>query len=383
MAKTPYNSLKSEDILAGHISGLQTDINKIQEVLDMKTGTRSGHALEPVIDQDDPSLRYRIYEATERNWLESPAPTIYRNGSEVPSDEYILHAPYGVVVFHEQQNSNDSVTADFTHIMGTSTKIENLDSSVSNLQGDLSTAQGDINELDNRVTDLEDNPPSNGGGGSINVVGSLPLYNLPGSYITHMRMDYNPFTNEYQDGDWVESPNVTGIEPSFNVMVYGGTMDAFPLPIEREITVAQAAIMLGEGTPYAVRVKIGLYKDNGNMYPGELVFSAHDIIVNPGEWGYYDVNQTIPPGLYWIVRMDKSTSWWNGIGRANAIHLEVFDAVSFLRNLAERPDPFTTRGGYRATDVPWTDEASLPQTFPSGVELFSRADYCSPWLVLG
>ena len=558
MAQTPYNSLKSEDILAGHISGLQTDINKIQNVLNMKTGTRSGHKLNPVADQDDPALRYRIYEATERNWLDTPAPVIYRNGVVVDTSEYILQAPYGVVVFHEQQNSTDNITADFTYVLGASTKIETIDNNIStvnqqisqldaeiSVQADqiaskvsrtefdslqiggrnlarldvsnytkngitvtnnngtitldgtssaradiwltvarsdlidiskagkiyagetytLSTniisgntsdtlvvrasfldrednfdwnymscspenastkvatedgyiiayrvlvdksgvvfdnlklnvklekgnkatdwtpapedVQGQIDGLDTRVTNLE----KSGGGATLD--GVVPFYNvLSGSYISHMRQDYNPWIGSKDDttGDWVTNYDPNTHIPAFNILVNGGTMDAFPLPISKGITISQAAIMLGSATPYAVRTKIGLYKDNGNMYPGELVFSAHDIITNPGEWGTMEVNVTIPPGLYWIVRLDKSNCYYNGLSRESALSINKFDAVTFLQELADRPNPHTSYGGYRATDVAWTDDTSLPETFPSGVGLFSREFYCSPWLVVG
>lgn len=346
----------------------------------MKTGTRSGHKLNPVADQDDPALRYRIYEATERNWLDTPEPVIYRNGVVVDASEYILQAPYGVVVFHEQQNSTDNITADFTHILGASNKIETLDNNISTLQRDLGTAQSDISELDTRVTTLE----TSGGGATLD--GVVPFYNVvSGSYISHMRQDYNPLigSEDETSGDWVVSYNPNTHRPAFNILVRGGTMDAFPLPISKEITVSQAAIMLGSATPYPVRTKIGLYKDNGNMYPGELVFSAHDIITNPGEWGTMEVNVTIPPGLYWLVRLDKSDSYYNGLTRDSALSINKFDAVKFLQELADRPNPHTSYGGYRATDVAWTDDASLPEAFPSGVGLFSREFYCSPWLVVG
>ena len=83
MAKTPYHDLSTQDILSAHISGLQHDIGKLQEVLDLQTAEVSGHELEPVNDQQDPALRYRIYEGSIRGWLENPSPVIYRNGSQV------------------------------------------------------------------------------------------------------------------------------------------------------------------------------------------------------------------------------------------------------------------------------------------------------------
>lgn len=366
MAKTPYNSLKSEDILAAHISGLQTDINKIQEVLDMKTSTRSGHSLEPVTDQEDPALRYRIYEATERNWLESPTPTIYRNGLEVPSDEYILHAPYGVVVFHEQQNSEHNITADFTHVIGGSNKVDSIDGKISDLESDVSG-------LDTRVTDLEEAPS-----GGMSNLGVTPIF-TSGSYVSHQRRNYFEAS---QDSAEDNTGDPYALEPAFNILVEGGTLDAFPMPIYETTTFSRAGIMLGDGTGYPVRVRIGVYSDD-NGRPGDLIYGTNDIIVSPGEWGYQDnINLTLEPGFYWIARQDKSDCQWNGLNRRSAINIQRFDAESFLQNLAERPNPFTLYGGYRATDVPWTDDTSMPSTYPSQGELFSRTAYGTPWLVV-
>src|SRR5690606_39359582 len=130
MAITPYRNLSSEDILAAHVSGLQHSVNKIELVLDMKTSQTTGHQLRPVDDQDDPSLRFRIYEGSIRGWLEEPEPIIYRNGSVVDPNDYVISPAHGVVVFHQQQASTDEITADFTHITAGSSVIESLQSGI-------------------------------------------------------------------------------------------------------------------------------------------------------------------------------------------------------------------------------------------------------------
>src|SRR5690554_4885602 len=111
LSKTPYRDLSSEAILSAHISGLQHDMNKIQEVLDMRTSSVTDHELKPVNDQEDASLRYRIYEGSIRNWLDNPAPSVYRNSSLVNPEEYIIEPAYGVVIFHEMQTPSDNITA--------------------------------------------------------------------------------------------------------------------------------------------------------------------------------------------------------------------------------------------------------------------------------
>jgi hypothetical protein len=124
MAKTPFNDIKSEDILSAHISGIQHSINKMEEVLGMKTASVTAHALVPVADQEDATLHRKIYEGTIRNWLMNPLPVIKRNGVTVSSSEYVLSAAHGVIVFNNQQATNDVITADISHITNKSAFIE-------------------------------------------------------------------------------------------------------------------------------------------------------------------------------------------------------------------------------------------------------------------
>lgn len=369
MAKTPYGKLGSEDILSAHITGIQSDINKIQDVLNMKTGSKTNHTMVPVQDQEDPSLRFRIYEATERNWLKSPKPVIKKNGVNVNESEYIIQESYGVIVFHEQQLASDTITADFSHIIGASKVIEDIGN-------DITSLDNKYDGLDTRVETLESNPGGGGGGGdTLTLGGVVPYYPYSGSYITHMNQFYNPFG---EDNDY----NRESHTPMFNILVNALTLDAFPMPISRRMTIREAGIMLGEATNYSVRTRIGLYKDNGNLRPGELLFDTADIIVAPGEWGYADVNKTVEPGLYWIARHDKSSSNYNGLRQKSVINIQRFNGETFMRNLADRPNPFTIFGGYRASNVPWEDGGNLPKQFPSDAELFRRSDYASPWLIV-
>lgn len=366
MANTPYKDLRSQDILSAHLSGIQHDINKIQDVLNMQTKSVEGHELVAVNDQDDPALRYRIYEGTIRNWLDEPKPVIYRNGSEVSENEYSLQAPYGVIVFKEQQSADDEIVADFSYINSDSKTINDIESDIDIIIDE------ELKKINEEIEKLKDN--GSGGGDlpdNINILGGVsPFYMASGSYMSHYKRNYDPVT---EDGY-----NTQSHKPSFNVLVYGDTIDAFPFPVTAETTFKQAGIMLGDGSSDSVDVRIGLYKDNGKLYPSELVFQSPIITVNPNSWGYVDINVTIPAGLYWIARHDGNTAYWNGLASRSVINIQKFDGESFLRNLAERPNPFSVYGGYRATNIPF---GNMPDPFPSGIELFRRDDYCSPWLI--
>lgn len=369
MAKTPYQNLSTQDILSGHLSGVQSDINKIQEILDMKTKNVTGHQLNAVRNQDDVSLRYIIYEGNIRNWLDEPTPIIYRNGIEVDASEYELQAPYGLIVFQEQQSSSDTITADFSYIVSESNKIEEMDSKVEEVDSHVSN-------VDDRVKTLEDNEGDSGGSGELpsnyNILGGVsPFYMSSDSYLSHQKRNYDPLTKE--------GYNTESHEPAFNTLVYGDTLDVFPFPITTETTFKQAGIMLGDAASSSVDVRIGLYRDNGNLYPGELVFQTDTISVEPDSWGYADINETIPAGLYWIARHDGGTAYWNGLNQNSVINIQKFNAETFLRNLAERPNPFSVNGGYRVTNVSFGE---IPSTFPSDIEPFSRGTYGSPWLII-
>lgn len=352
MAKTPYKDLSSESILSAHVSGLQHDINKIQDVLNLQTKEVTSHELIPVVDQDDPALRYRIYEAINRNWLDNPRPEIYRNGSLVNEIEYSIQPAYGVVVFNERQLANDEITANFTHIISESNTIININNEIENIKENLGNG-GSGGEIPDNYNQLG---------------GVAPFYMMSDSYMSHQKRSYDPVI----DGEY----NTETHFPAFNVLVYGNTLDAFPFPVTTETTFKRAGIMQGAGD--SVNVRIGLYKDNGSLYPSELVFQSPIITVGSEEWGYADIDETIPAGLYWIARHDRDTSRWNGLQEESAIQLQRFNAERFIRDLAERPNPFETFGGYRATDIPF---GNMPSTFPSGIEPFKRAQYCTPWLI--
>jgi len=262
MSKTPYNSLDSEDILAGHLSGIQQDINKIQNVLDMKTGTKSGHSLEPVADQDDLALRYRIYEATERNWLDSPVPSIYRNGLLVVTSEYILQAPYGTIVFHEQQNSNDNVTADFTH-------INNVSKIITDMNNTINTNSSNITQLIK---------PNN-----------YAYLHVAGYYRTNNIINANIETSAPLDTNIME----------LSMFVVAETTTYDDMAIRCSYASAGS---------YA---RFGLYDDNGSLYPNNLLADGGQVEANVVGVKNFLVSLTLEPGIYWFatITSDNMAGW--------------------------------------------------------------------------
>lgn len=380
MANTPFDKIGSEDILSAHVNGIQYSIGNIETALRLGTAKVTGARLTPVVDMDDSDLRYRIYEADKRGWLTDPAPIIYRNGSVVDPEEYSLQSAYGVIVFTVQQATSAVITATFTHVAGDSERLKAIEvatGKINKIETDLNTLDGKVSGIDSRVTAVESSVGSGGGGGSVAMPAQLsasPLY-LSGSYISHYNSDYNAYTDTK-----VNEVNRFSHTPAFSTLCLAGTIDAFPLFLNRKTTFKQAGIMLGTSS-FAVRARVGIYSDD-NLRPADKIFSTTDIIISPNSWGFEDIDLTLEAGLYWIARQDKSNSSWNGLNRNSVESLEVFDGEKFARDLSDPVKYLTTYGGYRSTGNAWSDGGTMPSKFPSSADLFERETYGSPYLVV-
>lgn len=300
MAQTPFRDLKSEDILSAHLSGLQHSINKMESVLNMKTRSAAGHALTPVTDQEEPSVRYRIYEGTIRNWLESPVPKIYRNGEQVSSEEYQLQAAYGVIVFWEQQAPDDTITADFEYIEARSSALEE--------------------------------------------VGVSPLFHVSGTWRTN---------------------NVGGGETSKAIYIGPNLFDAYPFPVGQTTTYDSLAINVDVAGRSGTTARLGIYRDNGSCYPGELILDAGTVPVDQEGVQALDIDITLEQGLYWLARNSNSEPGLTGLARETVYPLGMDS--SFTGSPA---------GAIRVTHT----YGALPSVYPeAGTPLF-RSHYPSVWI---
>lgn len=261
MAKSNFTKLGTADsVISAHLNGLGDAINKVESILGMKTASKQDYALTPVADQDDVSLQYRIYECDITNWVSEPAPVIYKNGSVVDPDEYVLYPGHGAVVFHLQQEPSDIITADFSYITEGST-----------LADQVNTNTQDIDDLKNN---------SGGGGGGVTL--PFPLY-IPQAYRNAAII---------ADGACYRGEDNKGIEQAAYDLV------VLPMYVPEEITfdrVATNVLSPGGGGMWFL-----IYKDNGSGYPGELVFSQHRWAPASPGLVYTNTEFTLQPGLYWI-----------------------------------------------------------------------------------
>ncbi|WP_147476328.1 hypothetical protein [Corallococcus sp. AB032C] len=366
MAKTPYSDLKSEDILSAHISGLQHSVNKIEEVLNMKIQNVTGHTLVPVTDQDDPSLRYRIYEGTIRGWLDNPSPVIYRNGAPVDPSEYTISPGHGVVVFHQQQLSTDVITADFTYVIAGSSVLDQI--------------LADMAQMQQQITDLQNRPT---GGGSA-------MFHYPGTYRSHSVAGVGDLIEvKDQSGatkiQFVTDVDFTGqktskaysvVNPSYatNILAATNTVEFFPFPVSETTIYDQMAVQV-DSNPTGGLV-MGVYANEGGK-PGALIAQTVATTLSATGWvelPFQSGDLQLEPGLYWLARSNQ-----NGVYFGRCLY--AYQAIP----LGDFGTPtYNGSGNYPACalrSTGYTYRSNLPAYASSvTVQLLKRNFYCSPWI---
>lgn len=291
MANTPFHDLTSEDILSAHISGIQHAVMNVEQALNMGTTAVTGHTLNAVADQQDATLHNFIYEGTTRNWLESPAPVIYRNAQVVPTSEYDIYPEYGVIVFTIQQDPADNITADFTHVNATSGVIAGLNSSISAVEGDISTvqsrmttAENDISSVQGRVTTLENEGVYNPFDGNLN----------PNAHFVYNKRTGMP-----------EAPSQQ------NILMAGNSVDAFPVYFPHKVVIDKIRTITGSTSSATGNIQTAIYNSKGAI--------PYQILAKTDPYDAY-TSQTydqpiakdgadapiteieLEPGLYWLAR---------------------------------------------------------------------------------
>lgn len=342
MTITPFVDVKSEDILSAHISGIQHAVNKIETILNMKTTSATGHVLLAVTDQEDATLHNFIYEGTIRNWLANPV--IKRNGTTVPASEYTISPAHGVVVFKDQQNANDVITADITYVSGGSQTIDDINA-----------------KFAFRMV----NPP----------------FIVPGAYITHSCVAPTVDTLAKINTDGT-SPNSCGSK----------TMDLFPFFVSQQTTFDQMMIIYEKGLG-ATNVRMGIYTAVNGM-PGTLlaqtaptsvptdpVLPAYTLLTAAFASG----DLVLPAGMYYLARWQDGDASIRGLMYKDTISL----GTSFgypITGGSQLGNPPRTYGfgGFRATvDYGATGLPASPPAIGTGtadLKYLERSTYCSPWI---
>jgi hypothetical protein len=329
MAQTPYTDLTSQDILAAHISGLAHSINKIEQVLNMKTATVTGHQLNPVTDQQDITLRYRIYEGTIRNWTSF---TVKRNGNTVDESEYVAQPAFGVIVFNTQQSPTDVITVDATYIDAGSTVIETLQSDIAAAEGDISTLSTNLSTIQASLTAVQ----------AAAGFGHAPQLNPNKTMWLNVR----------------PGKTVSDLIASENILMAAGTIDAYPIFIEQRTKITKMRVDVNAASPAATMI-LGIYT-NVNAAPDQLLGQTAAFSITVGAQNVQNLQTPVilEPGMYWIVRYQSAGVRLDGHKWNNAVHITIAQPNASLMNGSG--DVIGVRSANLGTGL-----TQLPATFPA------------------
>lgn len=129
------------------------------------------------------------------------------------------------------------------------------------------------------------------------------------------------------------------------------TLRAIPFPLSETVVLDRIAINVT--TLLAGQARLGIYEDNGNMYPGARVLDAGTVDSGSAGVKAITINQTLQGGkLYWLVIVGNAAPTIRTFAVASMLPLLGFD-----NTLGTAPGLFYS--------VAYT-YAALPATFPTG-----------------
>ena len=267
MAITPFKKVTSREIYGADISGLQDAVNKVETILDMQTTVTTGHGLTAVSDQVEPAMHRRIYEGTIRNWIENPPPVIKRGGVAVAVGEYVLYAAQGMVVFGQQQAADAAITADFTYIIAASLLLGHAGA---------------------------------GGGAHAAATPEAAGFMSAGDKMRFNALDYLRYRRVGLYHAGINAADMSTAATSAN------NLDMLPFYVPDSQTFDRIAINVT--TLSAGSARLGVYANNGAVYPGELIVDAGEVDTGTTGVKWLAINTlTLLPGLYWLARIQDAT----------------------------------------------------------------------------
>ena len=81
---------------------------------------------------------------------------------------------------------------------------------------------------------------------------------------------------------------------------------AYPFPVPRDLTIDRLSIQVRTADT-GKKVRFGIYKDDGNIYPGDLLLDAGEVDAGTLEVKAVIVDQALSKGLYWFALISDGT----------------------------------------------------------------------------
>jgi len=148
-------------------------------------------------------------------------------------------------------------------------------------------------------------------------------------------------------GKWFNSCISGG--PYTSVYMSGNEITATNLLVIKTVRVDKIGFTLYQ--PSSNKCRLGIYADNGNVYPGNLLFGSDEIDLSGLMYPEVDINLTLTPGIYWLAIIFNADTYAQG---ANDLGYGLI-----------RPDVPSPSGIVNTYRVSYSF-GPLPETFPSG-----------------
>jgi len=83
--------------------------------------------------------------------------------------------------------------------------------------------------------------------------------------------------------------------------VPANTLHADPYPVFRRMRFDRIGLYVAGAGAAGARMRLGIYKDTGQVYPGELVVDAGEVAADTVGNKELTIDATLEPGLYWLA----------------------------------------------------------------------------------
>lgn len=151
-------------------------------------------------------------------------------------------------------------------------------------------------------------------------------------------------------------PFLSGGAQTTQSIASANSIRAFPFFVPRTTKFDRIAIRVTTaGTGTTPRARLGIYDDNGNVFPGNLVLDAGEVVVSATGVKELTIDVTLQGGkLYWLVLIGQDTT---SLVVAATAAGDIFPIVGYESDLSGTP-----LSGWAVSQT----YGALPATYPTG-----------------